>query len=76
MHGNEHSVLLLSDAGNNIGNEGAKALGPHLAKLNNMATLNLSGACCDCLTTYLVLRGIMGSSTDNVVACARCQATT
>ena len=30
-------------SGNNIGDEGAKALGPHLAKLNNMTTLNLWG---------------------------------
>jgi len=35
-------VRLMSD--NNIGVEGAKALGPHLAKLNNMITLNLAGA--------------------------------
>jgi len=28
-------------SGNNIGDEGAKALGPHLAKLMNMRTLNL-----------------------------------
>jgi len=31
-------------SGNNIGDEGAKALGPHLAKLNNMETLGLGGA--------------------------------
>ena len=29
---------------NHIGDEGAKALGPHLAKLNNMTTLELSSA--------------------------------
>ena len=28
---------------NNIGEEGAKALGPHLAKLVNMHTLHLGG---------------------------------
>jgi len=31
-------------SGNNIGDEGAKALGPHLAKLSNMTTLYLQGA--------------------------------
>jgi len=31
--------------GNGIGEEGAKALGPHLAKLNNLTTLEISGAC-------------------------------
>ena len=30
-------------SGNNIGDEGAKALGPHLAKLVNMNTLVLYG---------------------------------
>jgi len=30
---------------NNIREDGAKALGPHLAKLNNMTTLNLG---CEC----------------------------
>ena len=30
-------------SGNNIGEEGAKALGPHLAKLVNMSTLWLDG---------------------------------
>jgi len=29
---------------NNIGGEGAKALGPHLAQLTNLITLNLSCA--------------------------------
>ena len=38
-----HSALrMMTD--NKIGAEGAKALGPHLAKLNNMTTLNLGGA--------------------------------
>ena len=31
--------------GNCIGNEGAKALGPHLAKLSNMTCLELHSAC-------------------------------
>ena len=30
-------------SGNNIGEEGAKALGPHLGKLVNMNTLGLGG---------------------------------
>jgi len=29
-------------SGNNIREEGAKALGPHLAKLSNMTTLHLN----------------------------------
>ena len=28
---------------NNVGDEGAKELGPYLAKLDNMATLNMAG---------------------------------
>ena len=31
--------------GNGVGEEGAKALGPHLAKLNNLTTLEISGPC-------------------------------
>ena len=39
-------VLVVSVAtGNNIGNEGAKALGPHLAKLSNMTALHLICSC-------------------------------
>ena len=37
--------LRLVMPGNSIGEEGAKTLGPHLAKLNNMTTLNLNSAC-------------------------------
>ena len=31
-------------SGNKIGEEGAKALGPHLAKLSNMTTMKLHSA--------------------------------
>jgi len=37
-------VILMIEAGNNIGNAGAKALGSHLVKLANMTTLDLSCA--------------------------------
>jgi len=40
-----HVVVVVVAAGNNIGEEGAKALGPHLAKLSNMTTLHLGCAC-------------------------------
>jgi len=36
-------VLVCVESGNNIGEEGAEALGPHLAKLSKMAKLNLAG---------------------------------
>jgi len=38
-------VLSVSVAGNKIGDEGAKALGPHLAKLSNMTHLYLTCTC-------------------------------
>jgi len=40
-----HVVVVVVATGNKIGDEGAKALGPHLAKLSNMTTLGLDGAC-------------------------------
>jgi len=40
-----HSLVLLHVvADNNIGDEGASVLGPHLAKLSNMTKLDLEGA--------------------------------
>ena len=45
-----------------IGEEGAKALGPHLAKLHNMTTLDLSCAwwrwCLDVDRTWLFVGGV------------------
>ena len=39
-------------AGNSLGKEGAKALGPHMEKLNNMTTLDLAGGWC-CRRVYV-----------------------
>jgi len=48
-------MCALCGAGNQIGAEGAVAMGPHLGKLVNMHTLDLAGTrcaggCCWCLT--------------------------
>ena len=40
---------------NDIGAEGAVAMGPHLGKLVNMHTLDLSSTRCDVLRVWLLL---------------------
>jgi len=45
-------VLVVS--GNDLGAEGAKALGPHVAKLLQLQTLNLESACSQ------LMRGVLG----------------
>ena len=52
-------VGLVTD--NKMGDTGAKALGPHLAKLSNMTKLELAGAC-------LLVVGVCGGC-DTGVGC-------
>jgi len=56
-------------SGNNIGEEGAKALGPHLAKLMNMRTLGLGGKTAASLSFRKWLRF---KSQDHVFMCVSC----
>jgi len=58
---------------NNIGVEGAKALGPHLAKLSNMATLELSSAwrqeCLSMHRRYLFVGSVASMMNDHMGVC-------
>jgi len=47
-------MCALCGAGNDIGAEGAAAMGPHLGKLVNMHTLNLESTRCDVLRRWLL----------------------
>ena len=70
------ALVRMSD--NNIGDEGAKALGPHLAKLNNMTHVYLSGVYCHwriALQFVETARCDVTTSTCDMVVNVRCQAT-
>ena len=54
-------MALVCVSGNNIGVEGAKALGPHLAKLTNVATLHFACACCCWFLGVHCTRTLVGS---------------